>query len=93
MKKICQFRIEDELQYGFKQYCISKDTTMSNVLIDYITTLVKKPGKSPAEKKNSVRMMPPTVPYHCPWCGKDITHLIPPDRLKHLQNCQNGRKE
>jgi hypothetical protein len=66
---------------------------MSKVLIDYIYTLVEKPGKAPAKEKNSVRMMPPTAPYHCPWCGKDITHLVPPDRLKHLQNCKNSQIE
>lgn len=91
--ELIRFNVECELKDKFKEYCINKDITMSNVLIDYIYTLVEKPGKSPAKEKNSVKSTPPTVAYHCPWCGKDIAHLIPPDRLKHLQNCKNGRKE
>lgn len=86
-------RADDKLHAQFKQYCTNKSTTMSKVLIDYIYTLVEKPGKAPAKEKNSVKSTPPTTAYHCPWCGKDIAHLIPPDRLKHLQNCKNSQIE
>ena len=87
MKKVLQFRIEEEVLDQFKKYCTSKDTTMSTVLINYIYTLLpKESGKAPAKEKNS-------VVYHCPYCGKGITHLAPPDRLNHLQNCKSRPKE
>ena len=90
MKKVLQFRIEEESLESFKQYCISKDTTMSNILIDYIYTLLpKESGKSPASKKNSVKKIVLIKLYHCPHCGKDITHLDTPSRLTHLQNCES----
>lgn len=79
MKKVLQFRIENRLLDQFKEYCIGENTTMSTVLLDYITTLV---GKSPAKEKNSVL-------YHCPHCGMDITGMPGSDRLNHLQNCEN----
>ena len=94
MKKVLQFRIEENVLDQFKQYCISKDTTMSTVLIDYIYTLLsKESGKAPAKEKNSVKKTASTMTYHCPYCGKDITSLIPIDRLNHLQNCKNGHNK
>lgn len=107
---LIRFNVDDELRDAFKLYCIQNSTTMSKVLIDYITTLVNKEEKDtrkriaallktvneedlPGEEKNSVKNIAVIKLYHCPYCGKDITRLIPPDRLKHLQNCKNGQKE
>lgn len=88
---LIRFTVSNDMKGKFKKYCTSKDTTMSNVLIDYIYTLLSKEGgKAPAREKNSVKKTAPTMAYHCPYCGKDITGLIPIDRLNHLQNCKNG---
>ena len=60
--------------------------------MDYIDTLLSKSnaGKAPAKEKNSGKRIAMIKLYHCPYCGKDITHLDPPSRLMHLQNCKNG---
>ena len=84
-------RVTDELHSQFKGYVQKHNTSMSKILVDYITKLVAKPGKVPAKEKNSVKKTALTTLYHCPYCGKDITSLIPIDRLTHLQNCKNGR--
>lgn len=57
-------RVTDELHAQFKEYAQGHSTTMSKILVDYIYTLITKPGKSPAKEKNSV--------LYCPYCGKDI---------------------
>ena len=103
MKKICQFRIEDELQDGFKQYCINKDTTMSNVLIDYITTLVNKEEKDTrkrivallktVDEEDSPAEKKSSVKYQYCDCGVNLFALAPQDRLLHVQNCKNEQKE
>ena len=85
-------RVPDEKKEKLQDYCTVHDITISKLLMDYIDTLLSKSnaGKSPAREKNSVKKTAPTMAYHCPYCGKDITHLIPIDRLNHLQNCKNG---
>ena len=90
--KLIRFTVSNDLKEKFKEYCISKDTTMSNILIDYIYTLLsKKSGKLPAKEKNSGKKTALTKVYHCPYCGKDITTLPGSDRLNHLQNCKNSQ--
>jgi hypothetical protein len=92
MSKI-EFRISDEKKTKLKSYCTEHEITISKLLMNYIDTLLSKPGnagKSPASKKNSVKKTALIKLYHCPYCGKDITSLIPIDRLNHLQNCKKG---
>lgn len=82
-KTFVRIRIDNELQNRFKEYCISKDTTMSKVLIDYITTLVGNVAESTA----------PAQLYYCPYCVDDLTSMTEVNRLKHIDICeklQNG---
>jgi hypothetical protein len=91
-----EFRITDEKKDELTDYCTTHDITISKLLMNYIDTLLSKPGnagKSPAREKNSGKRIAVIKLYHCPYCGKDITSLIPPDRLSHLQNCKKGQKE
>jgi len=85
-------RISDQKKDGLKDYCTVHNITTSKLLMDYIDTLLSKSnaGKSPAKEKNSGERIAMIKLYHCPYCGKDITGLIPIDRLNHLQNCKNG---
>jgi len=63
--KLIRFTIDDDVKESFKEYCTDKDTTMSNVLIDYITTILSENADSlPAEIKNTA--------VYCPYCGKNI---------------------
>ena len=80
---LIRFNVDDKLRDAFKLYCVHNDTTMSKILIDYITTLVAKPA---AKKKNSVK------PYYC-GCGLDLSTLPAQDRLDHVKNCISARKE
>lgn len=58
-------RVPKDLHTQFKEYCTDKDTTMSTVLIDYITTILSENADSlPAEVKNTA--------LYCPYCGKNI---------------------
>lgn len=53
--KLIRFAASSDLKERFVEYCTKSNTTMSNVLIDYITTLLSKSTEIlPAEEKNSV---------------------------------------
>lgn len=92
MKSVLQFRIEKDVLNQFKEYCISKDTTMSKVLIDYITTILSENAEIlPGGEKNSVGRTALTKLFHCPYCGSDITGKSESGRLNHLQNCKNNQ--
>lgn len=92
--KLIRFTVDDDLKGKFKQYCADRDTTMSNVLIDYITTLLPENAEIlPGEEKNAVDRTALTKLFHCPYCGMDITSASGPDRLFHLQNCRNSQNE
>jgi len=86
-------RVSEDLHAQFKEYTQEHNTTMSKVLIDYITTLVGNAGKAPAKEKNSGERTSSTVLYQCPYCGDELTGMAEVNRLKHIENCkmfQNG---
>ena len=87
-----EFRISDQKKGELTGYCTVHNITISKLLMDHIDTLLSK-SNMPAKEKNSVKKAAVIKLYHCPYCGKDITRLIPPDRLKHLQNCKDEQKE
>jgi len=82
-------RVPKNLHTQFKEYCTSKDTTMSSVLIDYITTTVNGKAKVsvPAEKK-SVEKSKKVRLLQCPHCGKDYTNRHPMDFVNHKKKCE-----
>ena len=88
-----EFRIPDKKKDKLKDYCVVHNITISKLFINYVDTLVEKPNKVPVKEKNSGKNATLTKLFHCPWCGTDITELVPADRLNHLQNCKNGQKE
>lgn len=47
-RKMMQFRVSHDLHAWFKRYCIRKNLTMSDILIDYLEYLRKKDEKSAA---------------------------------------------
>ena len=96
-------RVPEDLHTQFKEYCISKDTTMSKILIDYITTLVNTEEKD--VRKRIVTLLKSikeedlpgeeknsVKTYYC-GCGLDLSTLPTQDRLDHVKNCQSARKE
>jgi len=85
--ELIRFNVESKFKDKFKEYCISRDTTMSKVLIDYIGTLLNKnAGNSPGEEKNSVKT------YYC-GCGLDLSTLSTQDRIDHVSKCKAIQKE
>jgi antitoxin component of RelBE/YafQ-DinJ toxin-antitoxin module len=92
--KLIRFTIDDDVKEAFKEYCTKSNTTMSNVLIDYITILLSKFEEVlPGEEKNSVKRTALTKIFHCPYCGEDITEKSEKNRKKHVKNCENGQNE
>lgn len=89
---LIRFNVNDELRDAFKLYCVQNDTTMSKVLIDYITTLVGNAGKAPAKEKNSGERTAPAKIYHCPYCGDELTTMTEVNRLKHIDICEKLQK-
>lgn len=81
-------RISNQKKEELKDYCTSRKITVSKLLMNYIDTLLSK-SNTPVSKKNSVKKPVLIKLYHCPHCGKDITHLDTPSRLTHLQNCES----
>jgi len=58
-------RVPKDIHTQFKNRCTERNTTMSTVLIDYITTILSENADSlPAEIKNAA--------VYCPYCGKNI---------------------
>jgi antitoxin component of RelBE/YafQ-DinJ toxin-antitoxin module len=89
-----RIRIDSNIHTQFKEYCTKSNTTMSTVLIDYITILLSKFEEVlPGEEKNSVKRTALTKIFHCPYCGEDITEKSEKNRKKHVKNCENGQNE
>ena len=87
-------RVPKDLHTQFKNHCTKSNTTMSNVLIDYITTLLSKSEEVlPGKEKNSVKKTTLVKSYHCPYCGIDITDASGSDKLFHLRNCKDRCNE